>query len=82
MREALRVALAALFAAALLHHALSHLSGDLPRWLARRRGSPDRSRAALRSAIAFGTLALEAALWRRRSPTRASACPPPRARAT
>ncbi len=63
MREALPLALAAMVAAALLHHVLSRASRRLPRWIARRRGLPVGRDLPYRSAIAFGTLALEAALW-------------------
>ena len=63
MHDALPLALAALVTAALLHHVLSRASRRLPRWLARRRGLPVGRDLPYRGAIAFGTLALEAALW-------------------
>ena len=63
MRDALPLAIAALVAAALLHYALSRASRRLPRWLARRRGLPVGRDLPYRRAIAFGALALEAALW-------------------
>src|SRR5258705_11349098 len=63
MRDALGLAIAAVVAAALLHHALSRVSRRLPRWLARRRGLPVGRELPHRGAIALGTLALETALW-------------------
>jgi small-conductance mechanosensitive channel len=63
MRDALGLAIAALVAAALFHYSLSRVSRRLPRWLARRRGLPVGRDLPYRGAIAFGTLALEAALW-------------------
>jgi potassium-dependent mechanosensitive channel len=63
MRDALPLAIGALVAATLLHYILSRASRRLPRWLARRRGLPLRRELPYRRAIAFGTLALEGALW-------------------
>jgi potassium-dependent mechanosensitive channel len=63
MRDALGLAIAAIVAAALLHHVLSRASRRIPRWLARRRGLPVGRELPHRGAIALGTLALETAIW-------------------
>jgi small-conductance mechanosensitive channel len=63
MREALPLAIAVLLAAALLHYVLSRASRRLPRWFARRRGVPVGRDLPYRRAIAFATLAIEAAVW-------------------